>query len=487
MTKANVLNHDIPFEKYFEEISRIPRGSNNEMAISNYLVNFAKEHNLKYHQDEAYNVIIYKPASLGFENVPAVILQAHMDMVCEKEIGCKHDFFKDPLDLYLEGPENNILRARGTTLGADDGMGVAQELAILANNDSPHPALEYVFTVEEEIGMKGAAVLDYSRLTGRRMISLDSGQEENPIVASCGGICIDMKKRTKRVPLQGEVAGFMVGGLISGHSGGVVNNDRGNALKLAGRVLGELLYGGINFNLLAISGGTLHNVVPKECEAMFACPKEQLGKVKEIVERLNQEIQEEYKASDKGVYVKLVSRKPFSEMISTADTKDIIALLNILPNDIYRKNMEHEGVVAASNCIAVIKTENDFVEINVSIRAQSESMMTELFHKMDFAIQMCGFVPTISSNYPCWVFAGRSPMWVRLDNLMQKMWGKALRSRLVHGGVECGYFYANIPGIDIVSVGPYCGEVHTTNEWLDLKSAHRIYLFLLTLLAEMQE
>lgn len=443
MNRSNVLNHANPFEKYFEEISHIPRCSKNEMAISNYLINFAKEHGLTYYQDEVYNVIIYKPASSGYEHVPTVILQDHMDMVCEKDNDCEHDFDKDPLDLYLEGPEGNILRARGTTLGADDGMGVAQMLAILANYTSPHPALECVFTVEEEVGMNGAAALDYSKLSGTRMIALDSGQEENPIIASCGGTCLEIYKEINRHPLQGKIFSFKINGLISGHSGEAVNNDRGNALKLAARLLCELMCNDLDFNLVSIAGGTLHNVVPKECRVVLACSNEQVAKITATVACLAEEIKKEYKFSEPDVDIKQINVKSASDMLSKEDSKAIVSLLNILPNDIYRRNIEHD-VVAASNCVAVIKTVQDKVKILVSLRAQLESMLDDLQHKIDLSARACGFLVEVITRYPCWIHTGRSPMWVRLDELMQRMWGKALRGRLVHGGVECMALFPTI-------------------------------------------
>ncbi|MGI6096853.1 MAG: beta-Ala-His dipeptidase [Dethiobacteria bacterium] len=484
----SVLNHKIPFERYFEEISQIPRCSGNEAALSNYLVDFAKKHGLQYDQDPAGNVIIFKLPSPGYENSPTVILQAHMDMVCEKDPDCEHDFSKDPLQLYLEGPENNILRARGTTLGADDGMGVAQQLAILANNTSPHPALECVFTVEEENGMRGAAVFDYSKLSGRLMITLDCGQEENSIVASCGGMSVVIKKNFSIVPLKGKVAAFKVNGLLGGHSGIVVNQERGNAIKLAGRVLCELLYGDIDLNLVAINGGSKHNIVPKECSVVFACPEEQMAKAQLIIKRTADDIKNELRASDSGFYLQIMELvKANGEMFSGADSKKIVALIEILPNDVYRRSVKYEGVVTASNCLSVIKTTASKVEVYTSIRAQTDALLCDLYHKIDLSAKALNFETKTLNRYPCWPFKEDSMLRDRVDQLMQRLWNKSLKGRRVHGGLEAGYFAANLPGIEIIGIGPYCGEVHTTREWLDVRSAHRVYRFLLTLLAEMKE
>lgn len=278
----NVLDHRHPFNRFFEEIARIPHGSGNEKALSDYLVAFAQAHGFWYHQDEAWNVIIRKSASAGYASVPPIILQAHIDMVCEKVDGSTHDFLRDPIPLVLDG---DILHTNGTTLGADDAVGVALMLAVLEDESRPHPVIECVFTTEEETGMKGIRKLDFSLLQGRRIINLDNAGENETGLNAAGGLRMRLKRTVTRSSSDGVGFRLTFAGLSGGHTGCEADVEKGNALKLMAHLLMTALNEGIRYRLVEVIGGSVPNAFPRDCTVSLVCEAEDADKLLTLLSR----------------------------------------------------------------------------------------------------------------------------------------------------------------------------------------------------------
>lgn len=473
-----VLNHNIPFEKYFEEISMIPRGSGNEAAIANYLMEFAQNQGLQAWRDKLDNVIIKKAGSNGRENLPPVILQAHTDMVCVKAPGCKHDFEKDPIELVVE---NNILRANKTTLGADDGAGVATILGLLAEREMTHPPIEAVFTTQEEIGMFGAQALDYSLLHGRRMISMDSGGESESSVNAAGCETIEFSKRVKTEKVFGYVVTMRIEGLLGGHSGSCIDMERGNAIKICAMLMRKLQRNGIRFRIANISAGQASNAIPDSCKIEFLVNDDEcvMFVLAEYITKLNNSFRE----TEAGLEIVLSSTGNTVRIMSEEDSLNLIDFLTLLPNGRLHKSMIIDNFVIASCNVAMLDVNDGQITVKVSARAANEFKLDEVEDRIMLAGVKFGMNGIIEERTPCWEYMPHSPMRSLAAELMMKEWGIPLKQSFEHGGLECGYFAQNIPDVDIYVIGPIGRNVHTVQECLDLKSAHRVYEFLKKYLA----
>ena len=479
----NVLNHDVLFEKHFEEISRIPHGSGNEAGVADYLVQFAKDRGFWWHRDALHNVIIKKGGTEGYEYSPPVLMQAHTDMVCVKDKGVEHDFLRDPLKLVLEG---RILRAEGTSLGADDIAGVATILALLEREGISHPPIEAVFTTQEETGMFGAQALDYSLLTARRMISLDSGGESESSVNAASCLNLELCKRTALDKAAGQVCRLGVTGLQGGHSGMCIDLERGNALLIAARILHELGRR-VSFRISRFDADNASNVIPSECFVSFICKDEDAEAVAGIVAKSIAEISREYQESDPGLLVSLSQTGGSASALSREESRTLVELLCLLPNGRAHRSLTVEGFVTASSNIAAIAVTERGWRVKASIRAELESRLDCLLDKMAIAAGLCGATLREQGRTPAWVYMPGSAMRARAAQLMEQEWGVPLKPSFEHGGLECGYFSKNLPGLDIYVIGPIGRDVHSTNEHLDLDSADRVYEFLTRYLALLRD
>ena len=339
--------------RYFEEISAIPRGSGNEKAIGEYLLDFAAKLGLEARMDDLYNVVIKKPASPGCEHLDPVILQGHTDMVCEKNKNVEHDFTKDGIKLVVDG---DILRADGTTLGADNGQAVACMMAFLARKDMKHPPLECVFTSQEEVGLIGAIGFDPYDLKGTRMINMDCGPEGVCVAGSAGGTTIDIYKTVKRVPFAGEAVSLKVRGLKGGHSGGDIDKERGNANKIAARVLYAIAKE-MKVNLVSMDGGMMMNAIPRECDAVAAVAD--AAKAAEIAAEVEKKVKSELEFSDPGLTITLEPAAAPAEMICDEDSDAFLKMLYLMPAGLVAKSMALEGLTVASQNLAAVKTQED--------------------------------------------------------------------------------------------------------------------------------
>ena len=455
---------------YFHQISRIPRGSRNEKAVSDYICSFAKEHGLPYRQDAVYNVMIDKPASKGYEDSPSVILQAHIDMVCEKNEDVVHDFEKDPLDLYTE---DGWLKARGTTLGADDGFGVAYMLAILEDETIPHPPLECIFTVQEEIGLLGAAKLKAADLHGHRYISLDGGGG-GVCEISCAG-AQDAYFRLKAVSLPSifPMYELSVRGLLGGHSGGKIHMERGNANLIACRILKEIQRAGYSVTLSDLRGGQKENAIPREAFFRFVCnaPYEELH---HTAEKSAAAIRSELQFSDPGAEITLRQCEEPAACFPQEVSDRLLNFIFLMPHGYLHHSMAVEGLTTVSLNLGVIRWKEDRVEYSVMIRAAEDSARKNIAHRLSVLADLLGMEQEFSKGYPGWAYTKESELRKIMKQAVEE---KGLRYEEIatHGGLECGLIRGLDPMMDIITLGPVVKDIHSPEERMNLKSFDDMY------------
>lgn len=474
----NLLDHTKAHQRFFEEMTRIPHGSYHEQAYSDYLVAFAKAKGLDYVQDDMYNVIIYAPASQGYEDHDTLILQAHMDMVCEKNKDVEFDFAKDPLQLYIE---DGWLKAKGTTLGADDGCGVAAMLAIL-DGDMAHPPLECVFTVQEEVGLCGALHLDGKYIHGKRLINLDGGGEVSTCTTSAGGANVISKLTFTRQPVNDPVYRLSVTGLSGGHSGGEIHREKGNANKLLARILYAIAKRD-TLSLISVEGGMKDNAIPREAFAEFAA-KSELSVLRDIVSGLEQEIKKELEFSDCGVKVSLCEGNA-AEALSPADSMAYLRFMVLLPHGMHHHSMSIPGLTTASMNAAVVTCDEHTIMVNCSVRGALESYIDTIAEEIELLADAFGFTHERSSRYPAWSYDAKSAMRETLQKVFRETHGGELELIAEHGGLECGVFKAIDADMDIVTMGPITKDIHTPQECLDLASFDRTFDLLCAFIKEL--
>ena len=457
---------------WFNELCKIPHGSRNEKALSDFIVQFAKDRGLPYKQDEAFNVIIDKKASEGYEGCAPLILQAHMDMVCEKNKDCDLDFEKDPLDLYVE---DGYLKAKGTTLGADDGTGVAYMLAILEDDSLKHPQLSCIFTTMEEIGLLGAAALYPDDVHAHRMVSLDGGGECHTLLSSAGGGTAIV---TKNVSFEtNEDPAFMleVKGLLGGHSGGDIHLEKGNANKIAARILKGLQLAGFDIRLVSFEGGMKDNAIPREATAVFTS-KAPFHEIETYVKEVEKQIWNELEFSDAGFKAVLTETASDKKMMEK-DSQSVLDLLYLIPNGFRHRSMVIEGLTTASLNLGVVRTYEDHVELMSLVRAALDSHTDDMLDQIHVLSELLGWDFHVEGKYPGWSYSEVSPMRDIFKKVCENN-GKELEISAAHGGCECGVFKGLDPEIDIISFGPITHFIHTPDEELDLASFDRAYKLL---------
>lgn len=485
---------------WFEEIAAIPHGSGNIRAISDYLVNFAKDRELPVTQDEMGNVIITCPASAGYEDRPTVILQGHMDMVSEKTPDCTIDMEKEGLKLVTDG---ETVTAEGTTLGGDDGIALAYGLAILDADDIPHPPLEVIFTVDEEIGMLGAAGLQHTdKLKGRYLLNIDM-ENEGEIVCGCaGGILVTgffpLEWQEYQPSTPGEkLCRVIIDGLKGGHSGDEIDKGRGNAHVMLGRVLGKLFRDDA-CRLVRVEGGLRDNVIPGRAEAVFYGPS---AEAEEKVRQCQSIFQNELRLTDPDVSVRMEEIEQTEEVTSvmTQESSDwIIRALRLLPNGVQRMSFDTPGLVQTSLNMGVLRMEAESsrdgftsdesrakeLKIGFCLRSSVPSEKEELIGRVRLMIRTLGGTPSSEGDYPGWEYRKDSALREHMVSVYEKMFGHKPRVTSIHAGLEGGYFCEKIPGLDAVSFGPDIRDIHTPAETMDVASVKRMWNYLLAVLKE---
>ncbi len=464
---------------YFEKLCEIPHGSGNTKRVSDWLVAFAQEHGLTYWQDELNNVVICKPASAGYEQAESVILQGHMDMVCEKAADCAKDMAHEGLDLAIDG---DMIYAKGTTLGGDDGIAVAIMLALLDDDDLAHPALECIFTVDEEIGMPGAAGIDVSMLQGRRMLNLDSEDEGVFTVSCAGGSMVSCRLPVKRQNFTGTAMAVKVHGLQGGHSGIEIDKGRANANRLMGRVLRAIMQK-TQMRIISVEGGKKDNVIPNESTAWIIV--QDAAAVRGACAAMEAAFQNEYAVTDCGVRVS-VSDGEQGNAMDTNTTERVVCMLNCLPNGIQAMSADIEGLVQTSLNMGILTTSDTEVEAVFSVRSSIASQKEMLWEQLACLMEQLGGSTEISGSYPGWQYRKESPLRDLMVDVFTQQYGYAPKIEAIHAGVECGLFADKLPGLDCVSYGPELKEIHTCRERMSLSSVQRVWNMTVEVLRRMK-
>lgn len=465
---------------YFEEICNIPHGSGNVEKISNYLVNFAKERSLEVYQDELKNVIIIKEASNGYEEEEPVIIQGHMDMVAVKKPDCDIDMKTEGLRLAIDG--DNVY-AKGTSLGGDDGIAVAYALALLDSDTYEHPRLEVIITVDEEVGMDGARVIDLSMLKGHRMLNIDS-EEEGIFLTSCaGGARVDCHLPIAREKLKGNLYEVNIGGLQGGHSGCEIDKERGNSNSLFGRLFTELEKKS-SFRLISIAGGLADNAIPRETTAKVLVLEKETD-FEDGIRLFEQKVKKELetKEPDFRVEVKKGEASEY-EVFSEESTHRAVQLLTALPNGVQAMSLDVKGLVETSLNMGIVSTKEDEMQVEISVRSSIESAKEALIQKLETVTALCGGNTVVSSEYPGWAYRKDSPLRDTVVRVYREMYGKEPEIQAIHAGLECGILAEKIEDLDCVSLGPDMKNIHTTEETLSISSAKRVWEFCLEVLKQ---
>lgn len=456
---------------YFEDICSIPHGSGNTQEISDYCVNFAYKHNLDVVQDSLGNIIINKPGTKGYEDHPAVILQGHLDMVCEKDdTKSSINMDKDGLELIID---DDYIHANGTTLGGDDGIAIAYTLAILASDEISHPPLVALFTIDEETGLIGAAEVDLSSIDARTMINLDS-EEEGVFLTSCaGGATISAKIPIKRKNYTGKIMTIKLDGLKGGHSGTEIDKNRGNSNKIMARFLNELSKK-CSFHLADIHGGLKHNAIPLMTEAVIIT--EENKTVSEFAQEFNSIIKNELKTSDSGVNLSICDEKEGScQAIRKKDTLSLIRMFTVAPNGVQTMSSDIKGLVESSVNFGVLKADENYVYTEFSIRSSVHSLIDEIISRISILIEDVDGIATVSQCYPAWEYKKDSKLRDTMVNAYEDLFGSKPKVTAIHAGLETGLFSGKLEGLDCISIGPQMYDIHTSKERLSISSTQRVW------------
>ena len=462
---------------YFEKICSIPHGSRNTKLISDYLVSFAREQGIRYIQDDLNNVILFQEGTCGMEDHPPVILQGHMDMVCEKDADCPIDMEKEGLDVTHDG---QCVYAKGTTLGGDDGIAVAYALALLADRTIPHPPLEVIITVDEEIGMEGATGIDLSMLRGRTLVNLDSEDEGIFTVSCAGGARSTITLPVQRRAVYGPCVKLTVEGLQGGHSGVEIHKNRANANKVMAEILGRVQKL-MPLCITKLSGGSKDNAIPRSCQVTLVAMGMYIERINDIAEQLQKEIREQYDEPFAIVRGDDVDALGGNAVTSECSAK-VIALLNAVPNGVQSWSQDIEGLVQTSLNLGVVDLSADELKLCFAVRSSVNQEKRDLLDKLRDLAAFNDAGCTEMGDYPAWEYRKDSPLRDNMVRIYAEMFGKAPQVLAIHAGLECGILSDKLPGLDCVSVGPQMHDIHTSREKLEIESTQRTWKFLLEVL-----
>ncbi len=463
---------------YFEEITKIPRGSGNEKQISDYLFDLARNKGWEVFQDDFLNIIIKKPATMGYENAPGVMLQGHMDMVCEKNEGVVHDFEKDPIKLRII--DGNIY-GTDTTLGADNGIAVAMCLAVLESEDLEHPALEVLITTDEEKGMTGAKKVDGTIFKSKYLLNLDS-DEEGVFTSGCaGGGEVIFKIPVKFQKASKNTYKLSVRGLLGGHSGADASKERGNANKILGRILYDLFD---EVELVNFNGGSKTNAIPREAYAIINI--ENIEQVKNKVELWNEILKNEYAFTDPSVSVVLEDLGKEAAPMEKQVFKKIITSINLIPNGVLSTSTAIDLVISSNN-LGVITTDQQFVRLHNHPRSSVKTLLTKNFNPaMELLGEALSIECEVGGFYPGWEYAKQSEIRDICVDTFREMFGNDPVVGAIHAGLECGLLMEKIPGLDAISMGPNAWDIHSPNEHVSIKSIENVYNLLCSVLKKIK-
>ena len=466
--------------RFFEEICSIPHVSFNEKQLSDYCVNFAKERNLYYEQDELGNVIIIGEATEGYEDVAPIIIQGHLDMVGDKTPDCDLDLDKDGLRLAIDG---DWLYAEGTTLGGDDGIAVAYGLALLDDTSIPRPRLEVVLTVSEEVGLIGASAIDLSCCKAKRLLNIDSEEEGIFTVGCAGGLRVQCDIPVARVPESGLCLDFKFQGILGGHSGIEINAGLANANALTGRFF-MALKKVCDFEVVTLTGGVKENVIPKDAAFSLLVKPEDLAVVEKELDDFNAEIKAEYAAADPNAKLVMANAgMTDAYALDNASMDKLITALNLMPNGVQAMCIDLPGLVETSLNMGVVRLSEDNLQIGVSVRSSVASAKAYITNKVTQLTEFLGGTASTSGEYPAWPLARESKFRDQCVAAYKELYGKDPEIVTIHAGLECGILSEKIPGLDCISIGPNMQDIHTVKERISISSISRTWDFIKAVLA----
>ena len=467
--------------RYFHEISQIPRESGNELKLREYLISTAEKCSLPHRVDAAGNVLVIKEGVSGSEKV---ILQSHMDMVCEKTPQSVHDFNTDPIRLVREG---GWIKADGTTLGADNGIGLAAMLAIMEEPSLVHPNLELLFTVEEETGLTGAGMISQEFISGRTLINLDSEDDGIFYIGCAGGRDTDITLELSRTdPPDGYVpVSIRITGLGGGHSGTDINKGRGNAIKLLNRFIKSTVKS-IPMHLATIEGGSRHNVIPRDAQAVVYLDDRSVPALRSAASRWNSTFAQELQGIDEQVLIEVLPQDAAQpSVIAPEDTARILTLISILPHGVLNMNESMDNLVITSTNLAVCSAKERALEVKTNQR----SIYTTGIEDASDIIQSIGLVMgariSVSEDYPAWRPDFNSRLLARAKPVYESLFGEAPLVKVIHAGLECGVIGERIPGIDMISLGPTVKHAHSPSEMVDIETVEKMWEFITALLEDL--
>ncbi len=466
--------------KHFDEIRKIPHCSKHEDKIRNYILDFAKQHGLKSKTDKPGNVVILKPASSGMEDRPVVILQSHMDMVCEKNSDVDHDFTKDPIKLKLKG---DILTADGTTLGADDGIGVATTLAILEDKTLKHGSVEALFTVDEETGLTGAFALKSDMLTGKIMFNIDSEDFGVITVGCAGGGDSKISLPLKTQPTVGNVVSMLIkiSGLRGGHSGVDAHEQRGNAVKLLARILWKTSQNH-DFYLTDIKGGDKHNAIPRESNAKISISSTDRNKFISDLKAEEKDILEEIKPIDPNFKMEIEDIEKLDTALGKDSQVKLLNLLHGLPHGVDKMSYDIPGLVETSTNLATVSLDGNNALIGLSSRSSIMSALQDFRDRIHAIAMLSGAKVTEETPYPGWKPNLKSNLLALSKKIFKEMYGEEPTVEAIHAGLECGIIGEKFPGMDMISIGPTIKYPHSPEEQVHISTVDKFYKYVLKIL-----
>ena len=474
----------------FEELNKVPRQSKHEEKISKWLVEWAEKHGLKGERDESMNVLIHVPATPGCEDKPTVVIQGHMDMVCEKVAGSSHDFSKDPIKCIVDG---EWLKADGTTLGADDGIALAMGMLLATDKDVVHPPLELLFTIDEETGLTGANTLKPGWLTGKILLNIDT-EDEGVFTIGCAGgrdTKIELECSSMAVPADDKVYEIRVWGLSGGHSGVDINLPRGNSNIIVARLLDEAARNAAT-KLIHIEGGSAHNAIPRETKAIISTDKD----VAAVLGALREKIIGEIGYAEPGMKIDIIpAANIYRNEINPEDTKKLIGIMMAMPHGVAAMSKDIEGLPETSNNFATIKmseargliSDKKLVSILSSQRSSVESRLDWISRKIESIAVAAGAKTATSDGYPSWEPNLESELNKKCVEIYKKLFGNEPKVEIIHAGLECGIIGSKNEGMDMVSFGPTIKNPHTPDERLEIATVGKVWTFCVELLKELSK
>lgn len=470
---------------YFEELSKIPRESGNERAVSNFLIETAKKLNLDYYQDKLMNVVIRKPATKGYENSDGIILQGHIDMVCEKEMESNHNFLTDGIDLVVDG---NYLRANQTTLGADNGIAIAMALAVLEDKNLEHPLIELLATVEEETTMNGALNLENNILKGKLLINIDSEEEAILTAGSAGGKSIKIFLNENKIKIEEKnlkLFKLEVKNLFGGHSGAEIHKNRLNANKILIELL-SLVKKSFDIKLAHIQGGSKDNAIPRDAYAEIAIDKGTVENFKLEINNIFKILRDKYISFEQDITFDISESVNDVSVFSNEFLDNYINLISEIPTGVNTWLKEYPDIVESSDNLAIVRTNENSVSILVSIRSSEPVVLDELLNKIINITKKYGANFEISDGYPEWRFRSQSILRDTAVKTYEQMFNEKMIVTVIHAGLECGAISQQYPHLDMISIGPNIYDVHTPKEKMEIKSVEKYYNYLVELLKNLK-